>query len=476
MITCAVYTALTDYSVAEAIRNHIHYYDNLFLIAPDRIFIAAAYGIWFIYYGHLISEGIEDWVIDEKKKQNDDLIPPGKFNYSCRDHMLLFGTTGSGKGITLNHLIKDALRRGQYLIMVSAKLASTDPYSQLEYIRKLADKYSRKLYVVSMDPTVEDACAYNPFKYINRTEMQNALANMIQTDSHFYKNNFVAWVLSIFKVIRAAGEEVTLAKILEMYEYKNYVSYIKRMAEEGSISDPARFITQKVKRYATTAENDSANLDMIYDAGEEVFSGSSDDGTISIKDAIKENAIIYFDLNGVSAKAATSLIGACITAEIQHVAMEYKDPEMEKTVILDEASFYISEMFVSCFALARSAGYKFIVSTQGPSDLRGPQDDDRILSQLINNANQYGILRINSPKDAEEAGNLIGTVMQSENTRRADGIEYEGTGSIKAVPVMAANPNTIKNLRKREMIYYEKTEDETHEPRPYIVRWRTDDL
>lgn len=45
VITCAVYTALTDYSVADAIRNYIHYYENIFLIAPDRIFIAAAYGI-----------------------------------------------------------------------------------------------------------------------------------------------------------------------------------------------------------------------------------------------------------------------------------------------------------------------------------------------------------------------------------------------------------------------------------------------
>ena len=133
-------------------------------------------------------------------------------------------------------------------------------------------------------------------------------------------------------------------------------------------------------------------------------------------------------------------------------------------------------MFVSCFALARSAGYKFIISTQGLSDLCGPQNDERILSQLVNNANQYGILRINNSKDAEAAGELIGTMMQTENTRRIDGVEIEGTGSLKAVPVMAANPNKIKNLRKRDMIYYEKSEDEDYEPKPVMVHWRTDDL
>ena len=193
-------------------------------------------------------------------------------------------------------------------------------------------------------------------------------------------------------------------------------------------------------------------------------------------DALAENAIIYFDLNGNSAKAATSLIGSCIIAEIQHATKIYCDPEIKKLCIADEAAAYMNEMFVSCLSLARSAGYKFVISTQGPSDLKGPGNDERILSQIVNNTNQFGILRMNDPKDAEEAGEVVGTAMMTENTRRADGIEYEGSGSIKPVPVMIANPNTIKNLPKLHMIYYEKTDDPESEPKAVMVKWRTDDL
>lgn len=474
---CIIFMPVSSYGVADFIRPYFNYQDNLFLLDPVRILTATTYGVWFLYKGKLLTEGVEEWVIEEKNRKDDDLIPEGRFNYQCREHMLLFGTTGSGKGVTLNHIIKYAIENGQALIMISAKLASTDPYSQLAYIRKLAKKHHRKLYVVSMDPSVEDRLLYNPFKYINKTEMQNALHSMIKSDSYFYKSNFVAWVLSIFKAIKAAGDEVTLAKILSLYEYKNYLRYIKQSVAKGKIKNPEVFLEQKIHIYAKTAENDAANLDLIFDAGEEVFDDKCGRESISIMDALKENAIIYFDLNGVSAKAATSLIGACITSEIQHAAMEYKDPNIEKTVICDEASFYISEMFVSCFALARSAGYKFIISTQGPSDLGGSKEEDKnILSQLINNTNQFGILRVNSPKDADDVGHVIGTIMQVENTRRADGIDYEGTGSIKPVPVMAANPNRFKNLKKREMIYYEKKDEDDYQPHPVLIKWRIDDL
>ena len=473
---CIIFIPASGYKISDFALGYFENEDNLLHVDPVRISIAATYGIWFLYKSHLLNEGVEDWAVEEKNLQDRGLIPTGKFNYECREHMLLFGTTGAGKGVTINHMIKNAFETDQDLIIVSAKQASTDAYSQLEYTRRMAKKHGRKLYVVSMDSEVDDRCLYNPFKYVDRTEMQNALNSMIQSDSHFYKSNFVAWVLSIFMAIRAAGEEVTLDKILTLYEYKHYEAYVRRIAASGRIKFPMKYLTGKIKRYALNAENDSANLDLIFDAGQEVFDDSWERESISIRDAIKEHAVIYFDLNGVSAKAATNLIGACITAELQHVAREFKDPSKEKTVICDEASFYITDMFVSCFSLARSAGYKFIISTQGPEDLCDSQNGEKILSQLVNNSNQFGILRINSPKDADKAGEIIGTVMQAENTRRADGINYEGSGSIKPVPIMAANPNRIKNLRTREMIYYEKSDRGDHEPRPVMIHWRVDDL
>ena len=40
---------------------------------------------------------------------------------------------------------------------------------------------------------------------------------------------------------------------------------------------------------------------------------------ITITEVIKENGILYFDLDGKSRTKATTLIGSCIMADLQHV-------------------------------------------------------------------------------------------------------------------------------------------------------------
>ena len=474
--TCIFAGTIREYTPADCIKPYFHYVDNLFHMDPFRLSVASLYGLWFLFKGHLLAEGVEEWVVEDRNRKDKKLLPRGTFNYESREHMLLNGTTGSGKGVSINHMVKHAIETSQELIVVSAKQASTDPYSQLAYVRKLCKMHGRKLYVVSMDPEVEDRCIYNPFKFVTKTEMENALNHMIQSDSHFYMSNFVAWVLRIFTAIRAAGEEVTLSKILDLYEYKYYGNYISRKVAEGKITDPAPFLKPKIRRYAQTASNDSANLDLIFDAGEEVFDDSWERGSISIREALEQHAVIFFDLNGVSSAAAVSLIGACITAEIQHVAREFSDPDVLKTVVMDECSFYVTDMLVSCLALARSAGYKFILSTQGPSDLCGPEGDQKMLSQIINNCNAFGTLRINDPEDAEKAAEIIGTVVQAENTRRVNWIDLSGEGSLKPIHVLPAHPSRIKRLKKLEMIYYEKNPGAHKDNGPVLVTWRTDDL
>lgn len=473
---CILTGVVKEYTPADYIKPYFRFTENLFHVDPFRLSIASLYGLWFLYKGHLLGEGVEEWVVEERKRKDEKLLPHGKFEYDSREHMLLIGTTGSGKGVAINNMCKHAFETDQDLIVVSAKQASTDPYSQLAYIRKLCKLHHRKLFVVSMDPKVEDRCLYNPFKFVTKTEMENALNHMIQSDSHFYMSNFVAWVLRIFTAIRAAGEEVTLSKILDLYEYKYYESYISRKVAEGKIEDPAPFLKPKIRRYAQTAANDSANLDLIYDAGEEVFDDSLERDSISIQEALEEHAVIFFDLNGISSAAAVSLIGACITAEIQHVSKEFCNPNVQKTVILDECSFYVTDMLASCLALARSAGYKIILSTQGPSDLYGQNGDKKLLSQIINNCNAFGILRLNSAEDAETMSEIVGTILQTENTRRADGTAPSGEGSIKPIHILPAHPSRIKQLKKLDMIYLEKDDYGKCQIEPVLVTWRTNDL
>lgn len=288
------------------------------------------------------------------------------------------------------------------------------------------------------------------------------------------------WVLSIYKALKACKRTVSMQNILALYEYTDYMSFLNEMVQNGRCTKEKRdeLTTKKIKLYAETAKNDAANIQLICEACESVFKRTPNRKQTTITDAFRNGAIIYFDLNGNSAEAATKLLGNCILAEIQHCIGEFSDGSIRKTVIADEASFYMSSLFKSCFNESRSAGFQFIVATQGPSDLADTQKNTgrELINQLSNNCGQFGILRMNSKDDAQMAADLIGTTKIAETTHRADSIDYNPAGSIKPIDSYIANPNTIKNLNKLEMIYYEKKDDGEHYPKPVIVKWRVDDL
>ena len=480
IFVCCLYVHISDYSAADFIKPYFRYVKNFLLLDPVRLTVASAFNIVFLFHGKLVSEGMEEWSVQEKQKQIEDMLPKGVFNYQNRMHMLVYGSTGAGKGVFLDHLIRYNVENGHFLVFISAKLASTDKYSQLEYCRKMGRLYNIPVYVVSMDATVSDRVQYNPFRFIDEQEMMNALDSMIKVDSHYYNSNFVSWIMAIYDALKISGKAVSLKNILKLYDYNSFRNFIAPLRNK-KVDDEERkneLFSDKVKTYASVAANDSASFDLVYRSGRCVFDPSPNGKRITLSEAIKENAIVYFDLNGNSAAAATMMTGVCILAELQHLMKTSADPSMKKTVICDEASFYMSPMLKSAFNVSRSAGYQYIVATQGPSDLEGVQSENakQLISQLTNNANQFAVLRLNAPSDAEYVASVIGTEFIAETTRRANGIDYDGMGSVKAVPAMIANPNTIKNLDALEMIYLEKKNDGTHKPRPVAVRWSTDDL
>ena len=175
IFVCCLYVHISDYSAADFIKPYFRYKENLLLLDPVRLIIASAYNIVFLFHGKLVSEGMEEWSVQEKQKQIEDMLPKGVFNYQNRMHMLVYGSTGAGKGVFLDHLIRYNVENGHFLVFISAKLASTDKYSQLEYCRKMGRLYNIPVYVVSMDATVSDRVQYNPFRFIDEQEMMNAL-------------------------------------------------------------------------------------------------------------------------------------------------------------------------------------------------------------------------------------------------------------------------------------------------------------
>ena len=86
------------------------YWAYILLIDPARMIIAATYSGLFLFFGHRIREGADDWVREQEIARRKKLLPQGEYDYNDRSHMLLFGATRTGKGVALNHIIRERLR------------------------------------------------------------------------------------------------------------------------------------------------------------------------------------------------------------------------------------------------------------------------------------------------------------------------------------------------------------------------------
>jgi len=91
-------------------------------------------------------------------------------------HILVAGTTGAGKTVTIYNFIQSAMQK-QYPIFAIDGKGDLQKGSLLHYMQAFSQKYNRKLYVINL---VKPECSdlYNPFRNTGRTEAKDMLISM----------------------------------------------------------------------------------------------------------------------------------------------------------------------------------------------------------------------------------------------------------------------------------------------------------
>ncbi len=460
----------------------------LFSVYPIRVLFICISGFVFLLGGNLMSSTMGDMQLEEARKERKELLKDGEFDYEYNGHMLTVGATGSAKTVFLNHIIKYGFEQGLFMCIMSAKIGRSDKYSMLKYVKKMAKAYNRKLYIVTMDKHLKNKksdenviiCAYNPLPDCEWSELDNILANLITFSEPYYEDNFVMWICDIYDVLVAGNQTVSFRNILDLYAYKDYKAFVDDLLDSEIITQEQHtaFLADDIKEHEEIARQSKARLQRAFRNRQKTFETGK---KISITQARKENAIIFFDMNGASAKNTTRALGAMAMGELQHVfSTEPQDTQDDrKLIIMDEISYYINDMTLPIFNLSRSAGYQCFMATQSFSDLQSKWLDSNFLNQMIANANQIGIMRQNTPDDADLAAKIADTTDVIELTKRVNGIDYDSAGSMKAIEKYIARPTLIKNLRTGEMVYITKSDDEGnkyHEASTSLLHWSYKDL
>ncbi len=385
--------------------------------------------------------------IDIGTTNNKKLIIPTNLN-----HFLVCGTTGSGKTVALSNFIKSAIAYNYPLVIIDGK-GDTDTGSLLEITREFS--HDRKLYIIDLNnPTQSDK--YNPFKNADVDCAKDMLINLTEWSEPHYKFNMERYLQLLIQMLKLESEILTFDTIISNMPTLNFMKLSKDLCNKKLISKEQHVF------YCSIAENSKSIVEGAT-ARFAVLKESSigkifDDNGIDIYTAIKENASIIFILNPLLYPELSALFGKLFVIDSKKaVSKLYTEKKKRVFYIFDEFNVYVSKSVVDLVNKSRSANVTSILSMQSLSDIRDISEE--LTEQIIENCNNYLVLRQNSSKNAEAWAHILGTHQTMKATYQVNGKDFvtaTGIGTLRRTHEFIYHPDTIKNLKTGQGIFLSK--------------------
>ena len=368
-------------------------------------------------------------------------------------HAFICGTTGSGKTVALSNFIKRAMEKNYPLHVIDGK-GDVGEGSILDIANTLNQQYKKKVYVINLsDPANSDK--YNPFKNTSPTMAKDMIINMTDWSEEHYKLNAERYIQRLLYLLELSNVQFSFKKIIKYIPVEKFNELSRILLEKELITKDdhienieigktsGKIAQSSMARFSTIAEGELGNI-------------LSDDG-IDITGAIQERAIILFILNPLVYPEQSPAFGRLVLIDSKKAIGNLFNSKIERTFfIMDEINVYASPVLIDLVNKSRSAGVTCILSTQSLSDL-DYACGDAFKEQVVENCNNYVLLRQNSGVNAEHWGNILGTRATMEVTYQLQqkGLDTSATGfgSVRGVREYLYHPEDIKTLQTGQGIF-----------------------
>jgi type IV secretory pathway TraG/TraD family ATPase VirD4 len=367
-------------------------------------------------------------------------------------HIFVCGTTGSGKTVVLANYIKRAVEQDYPLLLVDGK-GDMGEGSMLDIVRRL-NPPERKLYVVNLTvPATSDL--YNPFVNTAPTVAKDMLVNMTNWNEEYYKINTERYLQRVVLLMNKSSIALSFKNIVRHMPVKKFMELSANLlkeneiekedhAENKDIADTSGDICRNsISRFSLIAESELGHI--------------FDESGIDIYAAMRERATILFILNPLIYPELSPLLGRLVLIDCKKAVSKLFADSMERLFfIFDEINVYASSALIDLVNKSRSANVTCILATQSLSDL-AVAEDDNFKEQVIENCNNYIVLRQNSAVNSENWANILGTRNTMEVTyqmKHEQGATVDtGLGSARLVREFLYHPDDIKSLKTGQAFF-----------------------
>ncbi len=375
---------------------------------------------------------------------------------NCK-HCFICGTTGSGKTVALSNFIKHGIDIDYPLLIIDGK-GDTGSNSILEITKNFCRSKGKKLYIISLSkPYISDK--YNPFRYSNPTMCKDMLINLTEWSEEHYKLNTERYLQRLVILLKQSEIPLSLNAIINNMSIAKFNALSSDLLKADKISKQEHLLNLEI--YETSGKISQSAAARFSTIAESEFGSIFDESGIDIYTAIKENAVILFILNPLLYPEISPLIGRLILIDAKQTVNKCFDSNLQRAFfIFDEINSYASSALIDLINKSRSANITSILATQSLSDL-DYACGEAFKEQVIENTNNYIVLRQNSAVNSENWANILGTKNTIDVTYQLQQNGYfetseTGLGSARRVREFLYHPDDIKVLQTGKGIFMSK--------------------
>lgn len=378
----------------------------------------------------------------------------------CADdakHIFICGTTGSGKTVALSNYMQNCMKKDFPMLIVDGK-GDTGTGSILDVLTRLNKQYQKKIYRIDLtNPSLSDT--YNPFCNTSPTIAKDMLINMTDWSEEHYKVNAERYLQRLILLMNKAEIPLSFQTIVKHMELNKFSAISMQLVKEKRISKEKHLENLEIaKTSGKIAENSIARFSTI--AESELGELFSDTG-IDITTALQEKAIILFILNPLIYPELSPAFGRLVLIDSKKAISQRFQNRNRTFFLFDEINVYASKTLIDLVNKSRSADVTCVLATQSLSDLSSAESED-FMQQIIENCNNYLVLRQNSAVNSENWANILGTRQTMEVTYQLQqkGLDttQTGFGSARRVREFLYHPDEIKQLQTGYGIFLSRDE------------------
>ena len=371
---------------------------------------------------------------------------------AANTHVLVVGTTGGGKTVTVLNFVESFIERGLPVLYVDGK----GDRKVGEAIIGFARTKGRPNHFFSMTGESE---AYNPLASGSYTSKKDRLIELREWSEPHYRKLAEGYLQMVFKVLSAIGAEVGLIELADTLKRSQLIGAVREAVQNEQLSEEqAKALMAEIdEQEAAEKHVEGIAAEIRNLARSEVghlFSGAG----LKLGPALDAGAAVYMGLSPLQYPALASLLGKLIVNDLKATL----DPSNRRPVLVvfEEFGVFAGDQVLNVINQGRSAGVCAVLTVQSVADIGRTiaTNPDHFIEQVFSNCNNYLIHRVNSAKNAEQLAAIIGTRESHQMTTQIGSTGYTGAGSIRRTREYHVHPDKIKELRTGEAVFLSRND------------------